>query len=543
MWRPIENIKRPLFAVTILACWQITPADAVSFRVVAKTGDIAISAPAGRTFNTFSGPTINNSGQVAFFTSFAGGAGGSGVYSEGGGALHLVARNGMVAPGTDPSTGFSGFTTGDLLIVNEAGDVAFRASLFGANITSANNFGIWSTGGGSLHLVARTGSPAPGATSGANFSAINTPVLNDAGETAFSGEFAASGLTGNNNSGIWKENSGVAVPVAIAGTPQPGAAGDETFSSFSSPLLNSAGQLAFRAALHGTNVDGPNDYTIWKGTPGSLQLVARDGSPIPGSGPEAKYYTVEPPTFNQVGEVAFHASLTGSAVNQLNDEGIWSDTAGTLHEVIREGNPLLAGGNSGTYLSQPAINKSGTIAFIDTPVSVSPSRLWSTEGGLHVVASEQVPAPGSPGDKFGIFHFPSLNAAAHVAFEVDLNVFLIAGKDAGIWINGPGGLEKIIKTGEQLEVAPGVFKTIDNLFFGSGTGNENGQASGFNDHGQIAFRAHFDDSTWAVVVADVNAVPEPASAVLMFGGAIAVITFARRSRCPPGKTKKPGNVL
>ena len=47
-------------------------------------------------------------------------------------------------------------------MLNDAGQTAFRADLTGSGVGSTNNQGVWSEGSGSLALVARTGSQAPG---------------------------------------------------------------------------------------------------------------------------------------------------------------------------------------------------------------------------------------------------------------------------------------------------------------------------------------------------------------------------------------------
>jgi hypothetical protein len=51
--------------------------------------------------------------------------------------------------------------------------------------------------------VARTGSQAPGTASGVNFSWLYSPVLNDAGQVAFRGDLIGSGVDSSNNAGIW----------------------------------------------------------------------------------------------------------------------------------------------------------------------------------------------------------------------------------------------------------------------------------------------------------------------------------------------------
>ena len=91
--------------------------------------------------------------------------------------------------------------------LNDAGQTAFRANLAGDGVDFTNNQGVWSEGSGSLALVARTGNQAPAAPSGVNFRTdpaleLFSPVLNDAGQTAFYGATTDGGL------GLWSEGSG-----------------------------------------------------------------------------------------------------------------------------------------------------------------------------------------------------------------------------------------------------------------------------------------------------------------------------------------------
>lgn len=106
----------------------------------------------------------------------------------------------------------SGFTGGSLggpnAGFNDAGQTAFAASLIGSGVDSTNNQGIWSEGSSSLALLARTGSQAPGAPSGVNYSSFSNPVINNAGRTAFLAGLTGSGVDATNNTGIWSEGSG-----------------------------------------------------------------------------------------------------------------------------------------------------------------------------------------------------------------------------------------------------------------------------------------------------------------------------------------------
>jgi hypothetical protein len=76
-----------------------------------------------------------------------------------GGGLTMIARAGDPAPGTDAF--FQGFSPYYSLI-NDAGDVAFQATLNGGTSDPTNNSGIWTWKAGTLSLVVRSGAPVPG---------------------------------------------------------------------------------------------------------------------------------------------------------------------------------------------------------------------------------------------------------------------------------------------------------------------------------------------------------------------------------------------
>ncbi len=100
-------------------------------------------------------------------------------------AVRTVALSGQQAPGTPSGASYLSFIANPVL--NDAGQTAFIAALTGIGVNSTNNLGIWSQGSGSLALVARNGSQAPGTPSGVNYSSFNpySLVVNEAGQTAF----------------------------------------------------------------------------------------------------------------------------------------------------------------------------------------------------------------------------------------------------------------------------------------------------------------------------------------------------------------------
>ena len=183
------------------------------------------------------------------------------IWSEGSGSLAMVAREGSSAPGTEEGVNFASLIPGAVL--NGAGQTAFRASLIGPGMFDFGG-GVWSEGSGSLALVARLGSPAPGTAEGVTFISIFPgPVMNANGQVAITAWLTGEGVDGSNNFGVWAEDrNGLLTLVIREGDQIEVAPGDvrtvlkvfmttgETFISGGEDgrrmNFNDAGQLAFR---------------------------------------------------------------------------------------------------------------------------------------------------------------------------------------------------------------------------------------------------------------------------------------------------------
>src|SRR5262249_23082430 len=95
-----------------------------------------------------------------------------GLWSDRSGAMHLIYRTGDPAPGTAPGDKFANFR---YIEFNHQGQIALAgvlADLGDVNEDSGNGGGIWVERGGSLQLVARDGNAAPGAPAGAVFGGV-----------------------------------------------------------------------------------------------------------------------------------------------------------------------------------------------------------------------------------------------------------------------------------------------------------------------------------------------------------------------------------
>src|SRR5262245_28410835 len=93
-----------------------------------------------------------------------------------------------------------------------------------------------------------------------------------------------------------------------------------------------------------------------------LRTVALTGQPAPGTLSGVSFNTFDAhifqgppiplfrgPVLNDAGHVAFRANLTGSGVNSLNNQGVWSEGSGNLALVARTGSPAPGGGNFGPF--------------------------------------------------------------------------------------------------------------------------------------------------------------------------------------------------
>jgi hypothetical protein len=485
-------------------------------RTVALSGQHAPGTLDGVNFmpsvGAFGIPVLNNMGQVAFWGHLnlpAVDSSNDGIWSEGSGSLALVAREGDNVPGIGTFRGF------DWPVINDVGHTAFvgrianswatwaqragglvrvgassnnsHISLNNSGHTTFSANGIWSEGSGSLVRVAGIGDRAPGTPTGVTFTAFPatppaTPPVNSFGQTAFRASLTGSGVTSQNNAGIWSQGSGSLALVVRGGAPAPGTPsgvvfGPNSFGGIFSPdvALNEAGETAFWAFLAGDGVDSSNNQGIFAESSGGLRLVARTGDHTPGTPEGVNFRTLVSPVLNDAGRTAFLALHTGDGYLGTRS-GIW----------------------------------------------------WESPAGLTLVARSGDHAPGTPDGVVFIsgsdsaFNQPLLNNSGQIAFFGRTNY------GRGIWATDRSGtLQLIAREGDLLDVAPGDVRTILELGFASSVSVYPGDPS-FNDRGQIVFRASFAGGTSGIFVSNAVAVPEPTAKLLSACCALILFAFPKR---------------
>jgi hypothetical protein len=416
--------------------------------------------------------------------------------------------------------------------INVVGQKAFLAALTGSGVSNASNQAIYSESGGTLHLVARDGDAAPGAAAGVNFTGLFDPALNGSGQIAFLCTLTGPGHGSTPNEGIFRSTNGTVTMVARDGQIAP-SAGGAAFDTFGLPQLNDSGQTAFVASLLGVN--SPTNIAIYLESGGTLNLVARGGNAVPGAGPGVNFDSLNSPILNNAGQLAFRSILSGAGVG-ANNEALFIKSSGTLSMIARKGD-AAPGTGPGVFLGRLdtplSLNNVGQIAFqselTGTDVGVpTGNAIFSTVGGaLHLVARDGAAALGTgPGVVFSGFEAPMLNDSGQVAFYGYLTgPSVTATNDQAIFATTQSGATQLIaRRGDLFDVNPDPLvtdnRTIRYAQIITSTGSFN-RPSSLNNRGQIVFALTFTDLSAGIFVANLP-VPEPTSLVLLAIGGLAL---------------------
>lgn len=211
-------------------------------------------------------------------------------------------------------------------IMNTNGRVAFTATLTGPGVTAMNNSGIWADDStGNRQLVRRKGDAAPD-TAGATFTGFTDPVYNAHEKVAFRGALSGGDTVRtplNNSIGIWSNSGGTLRLVARLGTQAPGTPTGATFASFLQYALPDQGGVLLLAALKTGSTTAPdpggttaaNNLGIWAvDTAGDLRLIVRKGDVHPETGSVITGLSFLPAAPLAVGQTRSFDASTGDLI-------------------------------------------------------------------------------------------------------------------------------------------------------------------------------------------------------------------------------------
>ncbi len=349
----------------------------------------------------------------------------------------ILAFSGDATPGV-PGAAFSSL---EKVAVAPDGRILLQSYLAGPGVQATNNRGLWTSAANSAPsaLLARLGANGP---SGSVFGSMGDPRIASGGKVGFcvtnsnpnqgSSFLAVGGVAGNLSI------------VASGGMTAPGAS-PETFAVLRLAGVSGTGQLGLTGLLDVNYHSG-----VWRGTAGDLVKVAAPGDAAPGLA-GTTFLNAVCHGISPNGTVALVGTLSGSAAFKTS---IWKGTPGNLSLVLREGSTVLSG-EIVTEIDEPVVNDAGTVVFLAT-TSTTAKSLWSSSptGPRRLVSAGQTVPGSSPARTFATFGDLSINASGQIAFYAELSGN--PGTAASFWRLDPdGALHRLAQSGQTLPTRSG----------------------------------------------------------------------------------------
>ena len=273
--------------------------------------------------------------------------------------------------------------------------------------------------------------------------------------------------------------------VVASGQAAPGGGSFNRFDVSSQPIVapvNSRGQVAFYASVaRAKATEG-----IFLATASRITKAAAVGDAVPGGGVLSEFARHPLPALNDVGKIAFGASVAGARAT----EGIFLFADDRLKAIALSGADA-PGVQNGTFVEfdAPVLNNRDEIAFVGT---VRRGRetlqvLYLYSGGvLRKLVAGGDPAPrGGSFDRFGL---PAINNKGVVAFPAVLERGAVLG---GIFLAGTRDLDLLVGAGE---IGPGGAMLV-----------RFSERAAIDDEDNVAFVAHLGSGTSSEAVLVANA--------------------------------------
>lgn len=344
-------------------------------------------------------------------------------------ALRTVVAGGQAAPGGGTFEHFGVESQPVVAPPNARGDVAFFASL----LRGAASEGFFLATAGGIIKVAVEGDRAPGGGVLSGFGRHPIPSINSAGSVAF----AAAVSKGRTVEGIFVSSHSTLRAVAVAGEPAPGIPSG-TFASLDFPALNDRGDVAFLATVRRGR---ETVEAIYLRIGGRVRKVVSQEDPAPAGGTFAAFGA---PALNNAGVVAFAAVVEGRGV----PGGVFIVADDRVRMLAGAGDDSPLGGVFAKFSERVTIDNTGAVAFTallkGAPV---PSAIFVAEGER----KKKVVALGDPAPTGGVFSsfgfWPGLGPSGTVAFTASVDP---GPPPTAVYVSGSTRLKKVAGIGDPL---------------------------------------------------------------------------------------------
>ena len=327
---PMTDSGQRAFASNKSGAMWLTDDSGVVF--AALSGAPAPGAPSAQRYGAFFEPALSASGKIAYAATLLNAAPatqpvGSAIWlRRSSGIPELVARTGGAVQGT--AFVFKDLSAHPVIAEPVAGNpvTAFWSRLEPGKVTESDDTAIWvytTTLGNAPRL--REGSLATGAGPGVFFDELPrtfsmTADFGSSAAIALRGSLRGSGVSDQNNSGIWLSRQGSLSMVAREGDQAPRLPAGAVFASFSDPAVTDRGQVVFLARVRGGATTAATSVVLYAtelarpsmNSPAGRALpVVRAGDAFPVSGTETRI----------VSEVYFDSQPKGTGLSGMDSGG------------------------------------------------------------------------------------------------------------------------------------------------------------------------------------------------------------------------------
>lgn len=458
-------------------------------RVIAATGD---APPDGNgAFASLDVPLLNNAGQVAFRAAMSGTTGGPndnvGIYRSDGATLTQIEREFFVSLGGSTLTNLS-----DTRGFNDAGQVLYTATIDSQLISPTAQ--IRRGDGGTPTVIVAQGDPAPSGIGGFNGTVTNSflvhqPAINNAGQVSFDAGITGTSGGSTDNYGVFR--GGGSGLTQIVRKRQPAPDGDGTFSfnqSSDATTINDSGQVMLATTFEGT----ANQFGIVKGSGGSLTQIVRTGQPVPSG--DGWFFAGFEPSLNNSGQVAFRGFIGSTPGGTSNDHGVFRADGTDLVQIVRRGQTVPDGNGVFDALDNTLLNDAGQVLFSGSLAETSGGfaddagvfRGNGMASGLGQVARAGQPSPDGDGTLSNFLSL-GLNSLGQAVFKAVLSN---TPNDSGIFVADGIDIVQVARVNQRFD---GV--DVSSLSLADGSGPGGNMRRSLNDAGQVAYQAHLDDGS------------------------------------------------
>jgi len=423
--------------------------------LLARTG---YASPIGGTFTILGIHTLGNDEGILYGASTSGGDGGTFLQNAAGNRrlLHL---------GQLPTSG-PGTLTSATEFSTLPGSTSFVTNIDFTDVfnTSTNNTGIYLQSSSNFQKLVHKGQAAPPGTSiYDSFLTMGSPAANTRGQTAFNATLLGRKFSQPNQDGIYlTDPQNILLQIARQGQV---AFDTKSFSATrGAPEVNNGGKVAFVSGLKGSG-GFTDSYGVFIGdglNPFITVMKSSDTTPDGNGVFDGRISGVLANGITDSGQVAFASNLMNTAGGFNDDTGLFTGNGSSIKQIVREGQSTPDGNGQ----------------FDD---------LYSSNRGLNIPTVDNA----------------TVNQAGVVAFLGNLKSTAGGFADnQGIYLSDGHEIIKVIRRGDTLNGSTVSFLNVDfagpHPIFSTVLDKIGNPGMGFNDNGQVAYRAALTNATEGV---------------------------------------------